>query len=225
MSIDFILLFKFTPDTALQNAPWLHTIVKKWCKVLIVNSIRCRRWLITLGIFHNPCNGLLTSWNVIDKTSHHSTRPRPCIHLSILHHRQTPATSSKTFAIWILSPKIRSFSNNLWPQYCSIPVRYFVTVDYQSGIKFACPEDCLLHILKDRRPLVAINRVPMFIPSAPIAKDATKLRPSAIPPEETNGMVNPSQHEATISYCMSSSLDAHHSTIYGNRITTNLLCF
>ena len=40
--------------------------------------------------------------------------------------------------------------------------------------------------------LVAINRVPIFIPSAPIARAATRLRPSAMPPEATNGICNSS---------------------------------
>ena len=35
---------------------------------------------------------------------------------------------------------------------------------------------------------VAMNRVPMLMPSAPIASDATRLRPSAWPPEATNGI-------------------------------------
>ena len=39
---------------------------------------------------------------------------------------------------------------------------------------------------------VTINRVPMFIPSAPIASEATRLRPSAIPPEDTKGILNSS---------------------------------
>ena len=35
---------------------------------------------------------------------------------------------------------------------------------------------------------VAMNRVPMFIPCAPIARLATRLRPSAMPPLETKGI-------------------------------------
>ncbi len=33
-----------------------------------------------------------------------------------------------------------------------------------------------------------MKRVPMFIPSAPRAREATSERPSAMPPEETNGI-------------------------------------
>ena len=39
---------------------------------------------------------------------------------------------------------------------------------------------------------VAMNRVPMFIPDAPIASAATRLRASAIPPEATNGIFSSS---------------------------------
>ena len=37
-----------------------------------------------------------------------------------------------------------------------------------------------------------MNLVPIFIPSAPNAIAATKLLPSAIPPEATNGISNSS---------------------------------
>ena len=40
--------------------------------------------------------------------------------------------------------------------------------------------------------LVAIKRVPMFMPAAPIASAATRLRASAMPPEATNGIFNSS---------------------------------
>src|SRR5271156_1202020 len=40
--------------------------------------------------------------------------------------------------------------------------------------------------------LVAMKRVPMFMPAAPIASAATRLRASAIPPEATNGIFNSS---------------------------------
>ena len=37
-----------------------------------------------------------------------------------------------------------------------------------------------------------MKRVPMFMPSAPSASAATRLRPSAMPPEATNGMLSSS---------------------------------
>ncbi len=37
-----------------------------------------------------------------------------------------------------------------------------------------------------------MKRVPMFMPSAPSASAATRLRPSAMPPEATNGIVSSS---------------------------------
>ena len=40
--------------------------------------------------------------------------------------------------------------------------------------------------------LVAMKRVPMFMPSAPSASAATRLRPSAMPPEATKGTFNSS---------------------------------
>ena len=40
--------------------------------------------------------------------------------------------------------------------------------------------------------LVAIKRVPMFMPAAPIASAATRLRASAMPPDATNGIFNSS---------------------------------
>ena len=40
--------------------------------------------------------------------------------------------------------------------------------------------------------LVAMKRVPIFIPSAPMAREATNERASAIPPEATKGMVSSS---------------------------------
>ncbi|MCY1238113.1 hypothetical protein D9M69_557760 [compost metagenome] len=40
--------------------------------------------------------------------------------------------------------------------------------------------------------LVAMKRVPMFMPSAPSASAATRLRPSAMPPEATNGIFSSS---------------------------------
>ena len=40
--------------------------------------------------------------------------------------------------------------------------------------------------------LVAMKRVPMFMPAAPIANAATRLRASAMPPEATNGIFNSS---------------------------------
>ena len=39
---------------------------------------------------------------------------------------------------------------------------------------------------------VAMKRVPMFMPSAPSASAATRLRPSAMPPEATNGIFSAS---------------------------------
>ena len=40
--------------------------------------------------------------------------------------------------------------------------------------------------------LVAMKRVPMFMPSAPSASAATRLRPSAMPPEATKGIFSSS---------------------------------
>src|SRR5450631_1724836 len=40
--------------------------------------------------------------------------------------------------------------------------------------------------------LVAIKRVPMLMPAAPIARAATRLRASAMPPDATNGIFNSS---------------------------------
>ena len=40
--------------------------------------------------------------------------------------------------------------------------------------------------------LVAMKRVPMFMPSAPMASDATRLRASAMPPEATKGIFSSS---------------------------------
>ncbi len=40
--------------------------------------------------------------------------------------------------------------------------------------------------------LVAMKRVPMFMPCAPIASAATRLRASAMPPDATNGIFSSS---------------------------------
>src|SRR5712671_3831803 len=54
--------------------------------------------------------------------------------------------------------------------------------------------------------LVAMNRVPMFMPAAPIDSAATRLRASAMPPEATNGIFNSSAARGnTIMFGMSSS--------------------
>ena len=54
--------------------------------------------------------------------------------------------------------------------------------------------------------LVAMNRVPMLMPSAPSASAATSDRPSAIPPEATNGIVSSSAARGSrMKFGMSSS--------------------
>src|SRR6516225_7007592 len=73
-----------------------------------------------------------------------------------------------------------------------------------------------------------MKRVPMLIPAAPIDSTATRLRPSALPPEATNGIFNSSAARGSrIMFGMSSSpgMATTFEPVDADGVATELLCF
>ena len=105
----------------------------------------------------------------------------------------TPATSSITSSNLMLAPKARSFSSRRLTAslFSTRSVLRKGRITRRVSSSLAATMACFT-LSCTGASLVAIKRVPMLMPSAPSASAATRERPSAMPPEATNGIFSSS---------------------------------
>ncbi len=111
-------------------------------------------------------------------------RSPPC---STLARPRTPATSSRTSSMVLVGSRwMFTTSDEIWLRATRLVLRRVRLISSVSR-SFWSTMPCftfswILH------SWVAMKRVPMLIPSAPSASAATRLRPSAMPPEAMTGI-------------------------------------
>ena len=101
----------------------------------------------------------------------------------------TPTNSSAMSLNSSLGPRALSFSNNFSTAalFKTLSVLRNGRIIKRVSSSLAATKACLTFSCTGAS-WVAMKRVPIFIPSAPIASDATNERASAMPPDETKGI-------------------------------------